>query len=145
MKMMLRGKEYSKNEYIGRVCTFYKNKGVYIKPSYIDDLGKEKLLSIYRYNIKKNSLIMITLPFIFFTSIGVISIICAFLLKDVFNDNSKIAIIFMGALFIMLGLSKLIRIIKKDKCYISYYYKAIKYNFISDKENNEILDLLKGE
>ena len=66
MKVLYKGKEYKRNDYINRVCHFKIEDGQIETPLFDNELTKEEILNIYLENKKKNTFLYIILPFIVF-------------------------------------------------------------------------------
>ncbi len=144
MKVEYRGKTYKETEFEHRVCNFIKVNDTYTLPQFDNELSKEQIEDIYLSNIKRNTALYMVLPATFFGAL--VSIICLLLVlfKDYLHINVFVFFIFIASLFLFFSLYKLIRIIRKDKCYVSSTARGNRYNMITNEEHNKILDFIRG-
>ena len=144
MKVEYRGKTYKETEFEHRVCNFIKVNDTYTLPQFDNELTKEQIEDIYLSNIKRSTALYMVLPAIFFGAL--VSIVCLLLVlfKDYLHINVFVFFIFIASLFLFFSLYKIIRIIRKDKCYVSSTVRGNRYNMITNEEHNKILDFIRG-
>lgn len=151
-RIIYKNKSYTIDEWLSEVCCFYKreNNVFYVKTMF-KGLPRTYVLTIFRKNIKKYSVLGLILPCALFLSLFLVSVAILLLEKQRGNFgvaesvNSLIFLSFLSLLFIILGIVLLYRIIlKKERCYLSKKSGRYRYTYIKKKEYCDICNYLVG-
>lgn len=109
---------------------------------------KGELLEIFHKNIKKFTFLGIILPCVSFLLIFLLTIL--FITYEEIKGNFIteefnlfVSLSFLSLLFLVLGVILLYKlIVKKEKCYLTMYYGAYRYKYISYKKYKNIVSFL---
>lgn len=145
MKVLYKGKEYKRNDYINRVCHFKIEGGQIEMPLFDNELTKEEILNIYLENKKKNTFLYIILPFIVFLFLFLLINTLVLIYWNYLNRNISVFLIALSVLYLFFVINKLIKIIRKDVCYLSKTPRGTRYNMVSKEVDKSIVGFLRGE
>lgn len=138
------------NQWMSYVCSFAidKNNNIFLKRQ-INGLDKRYLMNIFDKNIKKYTFLGLILPCIMFLGISLITsgLIAFFCYKGNFKDEdiykSFIFLLFICLIIFALGCYLLVRILKKDKCFLTKEGKYYRQRYISNNEYNKIHEFIE--
>ncbi len=145
MKVEYKNKLFNKKEFEGRVCNFSVLNNKVVLPIFTDELTKEEILSIYINNVKKNTRIYILLPCIVFSLLFLVIDTLMLIFYDYINIRILVFCVFISLFYLFFGIYKLVKLIKKEKCYYSYTPRGPRYNFISYQKHQRILNSIRGD
>lgn len=141
-----KGIKYKEIDFVSRVCSFnFSKDNHYSSRKYHLNLENNKVLEFFKRNIKKYTFLGLYLPCAVFLFVFLASISFWFMFKREANFtemNVLIFYLFLGTLFLMFGIIKLIQIIKGKKCYISKIRGQIGYRYINNDEYKKICEEL---
>lgn len=128
--------KYKKIDFVSKVCSFNINQEK-VTRNYMHYVDNKTTFEIFKKNINKYTFLGLYLPcaLFFFVFLVSISFWCLNKNKADFNEmNVLIFYLFLGILFLLLGIIKLIQIIRGDKCYIGRKRGQLGYRYIKKEE-----------
>ena len=138
--------KYKKIEFISKVCSFNTN-GQKVTRNYMNFVDDKITLDIFKKNVKKYTFLGVYLPCAVFLLVFLVSISLYLLNKskaDFYEMNVLIFYLFLGILFLLLGIIKFVQIVRGDKCYIGKIKGQVGYRFIKKEEYIKICEELNG-
>lgn len=145
MKVEYKGKVFKKGEFYKLVCNFIKKDDVYHLPNFASELTQEEVYNIYKENKKTNTFLYIIFPTIVFGSLFLVINALIILFWNYLNIKISIFCIFISLLYLFFFLNKLLKLIRKDACYLSKTPSGTKYNMITKEEDERLENFLRGE